>query len=66
MLNKRWLVRFPNYNFEVFDRISAITFQNWEFLDEWLTTKEYLYTFIVKSVMYRSTEFTIYSFFDDT
>lgn len=66
LLNKRWLVRIPNYNFKVFDRISAVAFPNWEFLDEWLTTKEYLYTFIVNPVIYRSTEFTTYSLFGDT
>lgn len=52
MLNKISLVRFRIYNFEVFDRTSAVAFPDWEFVDELMTSKEYLYTLIVNPVIY--------------
>lgn len=38
-INEIALVRFPNYNFEVFDKISAVAFPHWEFINELLTSK---------------------------
>lgn len=51
-INEIALVRFPNYNFEIFDRTSAVAFPDWEVVDELLTSKEYFYTLIVNPVIY--------------